>query len=76
MSTGRSIETVPRRMRLRCAELSDAVGRKELFARHGADVLAAFDEYRRRAGDAAGSEPFRVELRERLGVDLMPRVER
>lgn len=58
------------------AELSDAVGRRELFSRHGDDLLAAFDEYRRRAGDGAGSEPFRMELRERLGVDLFPRFDR
>ncbi len=58
------------------AELSDAVGRRELFSRHGADLMAAFDDYRRRAGEGAGSEPFRLELRERLGVDLFPRVER
>ena len=57
------------------AELSDSVGRRELFSRHGADLLAAFDDYRRRAGEGAGSEPFRLELRERLGVDLFPRVE-
>ncbi len=57
------------------AELSDAVGRRELFSRHGADLMAAFDDYRRRAGEGAGSEPFRLELRERLGVDLFPRVE-
>lgn len=58
------------------SELSEAIGRRELFARHGDDVLTAWDEYRRRAGDAAGAEPFRTELRERLGVDLLPRIER
>jgi predicted Zn finger-like uncharacterized protein len=57
------------------SSLGDALSRQEVFSRYGAELLAAWDEYRRRAGDGAGSEPFRLELRERLGLDLFPKVE-
>jgi predicted Zn finger-like uncharacterized protein len=43
-----------------------------LFAAHGADLLGAYDEFRRRCGAGGASEVFREELRARYGVDLLP----
>ena len=51
------------------AELERAAFEGRIFARFGPEIFAAYDEYRRRAGDA-GPEPFRSELRERFGVGL------
>ncbi len=61
-------------------ELSARVGqaldqarlRGRLFSEFGAELMDAFDEYRRRAGQQAGTAPFRAALRERWGVDLVP----
>ncbi|HEV2104353.1 MAG TPA: hypothetical protein VGU27_01395, partial [Candidatus Eisenbacteria bacterium] len=52
--------------------LEDALRAQRLFAQHGPDLFAAFDEYRRRAGAQAGSQAFREELQARWGVDLFP----
>ncbi|OGF16506.1 MAG: hypothetical protein A2W00_13120 [Candidatus Eisenbacteria bacterium RBG_16_71_46] len=49
-----------------------ALARGHLFAEFGRDLVAVFEEYRRRAGPEAGSGPFREALRERWGVDLSP----
>ena len=47
----------------------------QLFARHGPDLMAAYDEYRRRAGAQAGTQAFREELLRRWRVDLFPLAE-
>jgi hypothetical protein len=52
--------------------LARARAEGHILSRHGAAILEAFDEYRRRAGDADAT-PFRDALRERCGVDLTPR---
>jgi len=49
-------------------EAARASGR--VLAELGPDLMAAFDEYRRRAGAGASSQVFQSELRERWGVDL------
>jgi predicted Zn finger-like uncharacterized protein len=54
----------------RAREMVAADARGELFARHGAALLDAFDRYRRRAGHDAPAEVFLTALRERLGIDL------
>jgi len=46
-----------------------------LFGRHGPDLLAAYDEYRRRAGERVGLQAFRDELHHRWRVDLFPAAE-
>jgi predicted Zn finger-like uncharacterized protein len=51
------------------ADLAAAAAAGHLFARHGPQIFAAFDEYRKRAGDA-GSAPFRAALRGLWGIDL------
>ena len=43
-----------------------------LFARYGPDLLAAYDDYRHRAGERVSVEAFRDELRRRWRVDLFP----
>ncbi|MFM7231985.1 MAG: zinc-ribbon domain-containing protein [bacterium] len=52
--------------------LDDAARDRRLFAQHGPDLMAAWDEYRRRAGSDAPSRAFREELSERFGVELFP----
>jgi len=52
--------------------LETAARERRLFAEHGPALLAAWDEFRRRAGTRAPSRPFRDELRERFGVELFP----
>jgi len=52
--------------------MAQALARGHLFAEFGRDLVAVFEEYRRRAGPEAGSGPFREALRERWGVDLSP----
>ena len=47
-----------------------------LFAECGVDIMGAYDDYRRRAGSAAGAMPFRNALREQLGVELPEGTER
>ena len=47
-----------------------------LFAECGVHIMGAYDDYRRRAGSAAGAVPFRNALRERLGVELPEGTER
>lgn len=42
----------------------------KLFAECGVHIMGAYDDYRRRAGSAAGAVPFRNALRELLGVEL------
>jgi predicted Zn finger-like uncharacterized protein len=48
----------------------------KLFAECGADILSAYDDYRRRAGSAAGAAPFRSALRDQLGIELPEGTER
>lgn len=55
--------------------LAAAVQAGDVFQRHGPALIAAFDDYRQRAGSHAGSEAFRAELRERCGLDLFPAIE-
>jgi predicted Zn finger-like uncharacterized protein len=50
--------------------LNDASARGRAFAEHGPELMAAWDEYRRRAGKDADPVPFRSLLRERWGIDL------
>jgi predicted Zn finger-like uncharacterized protein len=50
--------------------LEDATARGRAFAEHGPELLAAWDEYRRRVGKDADAAPFRDVLRERWGIDL------
>jgi predicted Zn finger-like uncharacterized protein len=52
------------------ATLHDAQARGRAFAEHGPELMAAWDEYRRRAGKDADPVPFRDALRERWGIDL------
>lgn len=52
--------------------LETAARERRLFAEHGPALLEAWDEFRRRAGSQAGSQPFRDELRDRFGVELFP----
>lgn len=54
------------------AVLDAAVRERRLFADHGPQIMAAWDEFRRRAGSHAPSRAFREELRERFGVELFP----
>ncbi len=52
--------------------LSRAASENRLFRVHGPDLLEAFDEYRRRAGERAGVQAFREELQRRWHVELFP----
>src|SRR5215510_4641916 len=54
------------------ARLDAAAQERRLFADHGPALMEAWDEFRRRAGGRAPSQPFRDELRERFGVELFP----
>ena len=49
--------------------LSAAAAEGSLFSKHGPEIFAAFDEFRRRAPQV-GAAPFRDALRELWGVDL------
>jgi predicted Zn finger-like uncharacterized protein len=49
--------------------LSAAVAEGNLFSKHGPEIFAAYDEYRRRAPQV-GAAPFRAALRELWGVEL------
>lgn len=55
--------------------LDRAARENRLFRAHGPDLLEAFDEYRRRAGERAGAQAFREELRRRWHVELFPLAE-
>ncbi len=54
------------------AALDAAARERRLFADHGPSIMAAWDEFRRRAGSHVPSRAFREELRERYGVELFP----
>lgn len=54
------------------AALEAAARERRLFADHGPAIMAAWDEFRRRAGAHAPSRAFREELRARFGVELFP----
>jgi predicted Zn finger-like uncharacterized protein len=64
--------------RITVEELGEALAREmvaadaegSLFARHGAEILDAFDRYRERAGRGAPADAFRDALRERFGIEL------
>jgi len=45
---------------------------RRFFADFGPALMAAFEHYRREAGEDAGPGPFREALRERWGVELLP----
>lgn len=47
---------------------------RRLFADFGPALMAAFEDYRREAGEDAAPGPFREALRERWGVELLPLV--
>jgi predicted Zn finger-like uncharacterized protein len=49
--------------------LSAAVAEGSLFSKHGPEIFAAYDEFRRRAPQV-GAAPFRAALRELWGVEL------
>jgi len=53
-------------------ELETAAREQRLFAEHGQAIADAFDEFKRRVGASAPTQPFREELRRRWGVDLFP----
>jgi hypothetical protein len=55
--------------------LAAAASEGRLFREHGPDLLEAFDEYRRRAGESASAQAFREELLRRWHVDLFPLAE-
>lgn len=55
--------------------LFEAAQQQRLFRDHGPALLEAFDDFRRRAGRDAAPEVFRNEVRQRLGVDLLPTAE-
>ena len=55
--------------------LEEATRSGRLFRTHGPALLAAYDEYRRRAGEQAGAQAFRGELLRRWHVDLFPLAE-
>ena len=55
--------------------LRDAAATGQLFATHGPELLAAYEDFRRRAGVDAGAQAFRETLRERTGVELFPLAE-
>jgi hypothetical protein len=55
--------------------LAEAVRAGRLFREHGPDLLEAFDEYRRRAGEQSSAQAFREELLRRWHVDLFPLAE-
>ena len=50
--------------------MQHAASEGRLFAQHGPALLEAYDEFRKRAGAASGSEAFREEVLARYGVDL------
>jgi hypothetical protein len=50
--------------------MKDARARGRLFHEAGPVLLAAFDEYRRRAGAEAPATAFLEALRDRWGIDL------
>jgi predicted Zn finger-like uncharacterized protein len=54
-------------------ERARAAGR--VLSEFGPDLMSAYDDYRRRVGPGASPVPFKNELRERLGVDLLTGVE-
>ena len=53
-------------------EIERARDARRLFADHGPALMAAYEAYRREAGQDAGPGPFREALRERWGVELLP----
>lgn len=55
--------------------LDQAARENRLFRAHGPELLEAFDEYRRRAGERAGVQSFREELQRRWRVELFPLAE-
>lgn len=57
------------------ASLRAAALEGRVFAAHGADLMAAYDDFRRRAGAGASPEAFREELRRRWNVELIPTAE-
>jgi predicted Zn finger-like uncharacterized protein len=57
------------------ATLERAARENRLFRSHGPELLEAFDEYRRRAGERATAQAFREELRRRWQVELFPLAE-
>lgn len=52
--------------------LEEARAEARVLSRFGPDVLRAYEEYRARLGERATAQAFRVALRERLAVDLIP----
>lgn len=55
--------------------LFEAAQQQRLFREHGPALLEAFDDFRARAGRDAAPDVFRSEVRQRLGVDLLPSAE-
>jgi predicted Zn finger-like uncharacterized protein len=56
--------------------LIDAYGAGRLFAECGPELLAAWDDYRKRMGGSASATDFRLALVELLGIDLPEGLER
>ena len=53
-------------------ELAEAARERRLFRDHGRELLEAFDDFRKRAGERADGRAFREELRRRWRIDLFP----
>ena len=45
---------------------------RRVLSQFGADIMRTYEEYRRTLGERGSPDAFRVALRERLAVDLMP----
>jgi predicted Zn finger-like uncharacterized protein len=56
--------------------LIEAYGAGRLFAEYGPELLAAWDDYRKRMGGSASATDFRIALVELLGIDLPEGLER
>lgn len=53
-------------------EIAQAGRDGRFFAVYGAEIIAVFDDYKKRMGRDASPAPFRQLLMERWGVDLTP----
>jgi len=52
--------------------MADANSRGKLLSEFGAELAAAFDEFRKQSAGSGNPAPFRDALRERWGIDLAP----
>jgi hypothetical protein len=52
--------------------MADANARGKLLSEFGAELAAAFEQFRKESGGTGNPAPFREVLRERWGIDLTP----